>query len=397
MPKSTLALAVGLSAILVTSPAAAENAKIFARSGATVAVIAAEREACKGPVNTVQGSGPRAEPVAGQYGLDQVAGTLIVNLVMGSISTARARDRAMVVCMRKKGFAHLGLTDAEHKAYSGLAADSARVAWLDEFLKSGIEERVTVALTPLHPLLPPAEDRPFLMHGLRLLPDSFKFSEGGVPDEVNVVFRSKATTRATARLAAPADFGRIVGSFGSVSGTAPAGAVFHQVHLGRPLPLEAEEDRTLWCGPAETSKGQRLVCVRSGFAGQRVENAVGQPWQAQPDPAAQGANQLVRSPLILEPQPAEAGDTLDVALGAMLYDRSTVLVLAFAKKEGKFVEFWRRNLKIDASGRAVLPFWDRSLVFRRAGRDGLTFATEPRSDGRGWYDEEPSVGSATAS
>lgn len=378
----------GVSALMLLAAAQsafADTARVYARPGATAAQIAAAAETCKAPVKDISDY-ELLGPPAGDHSLEGAAGAAIASMLVGAVRTASARERAMVICMRKSGFAYVPLTADEDAAYARSTEDATRDAWTDAFLATVTEARVKDALQPVHPPLPAATPGPYLAGALRLLPETLKLAEGPVRFGTPLL-TAQGVRRATAKVKASAEVGALTQMFGFTNGTATTGAVFHQVNYFGP-PSLAEEDKTMWCGPVDTPRGGKLVCVTSRFAGQRMDVAMGSPMLASPDPEYARTGHNVKTPLELELLPAESAPRFDVELNPDRIGKKYISITAIAKDDKKTSHLWAGTLDFDAAGRAVLPFWDRTLVITRAEK-GVTVAFEPRSDGLGWYDELP--------
>lgn len=358
---------------------------VYAKHGATAAQVTTEIAACKGPVKEIS-SYEYLQAPAGDYSLEGAAGAAIATLIVGAVRTASARDRGMIICMRKKGFAYLPLTPDEDAAYTKQAEGAARDAWLDAFLAAIPEARVSEALRPVHPPLPAGDHAPFMVGPVRLHSDSLKLGEGTL-GYGSALVTARATRRATASVRAAADVGVLPPTILRARGTAQTGAVFHQINYSGP-PGAAEEDRTMWCGPVEMPKGRKLICVTSHFTGQRIAMATGPAFFAAPDPDYSQVRLDIRTPLDLELLPPETSPVFDVELKAGWVTKRDISLWAVLTYEGKAVDVWSGARDFDADGRAILPFWDRDLVMTRDGK-GVTVAFRPRTDGLGWYDKLP--------
>lgn len=386
---SRMAWVVGVTAGLFMCVDAAEaaNARVYAKPGETAASVAAEQASCKKAISEAGvGAAPvHAQAPYGDYSVGGAVGAAIGGAIAQAILDAQVRAARVPVCMRARGFARLELSEEEQAAYAKAPEGQARDAWMDQFLSGDIGERVSSALQPAVTPLPTSEDAPFLVGGVRLEPDAFAISPGPVAAK-GVLVTGVGHPRRTARLKADSQITFVTGFWKPVPATAQAGARFIQVHQGRPVKSETDEDWTLWCGPVVSKNGQSYTCVASGFAGYRSYAAVGQDWLSRPDPAVPLLwTGDVGLKTVFDLEEATSDDTYEIALRVAAVSKKNVTLSAVAMKDGAEVEFWSGVLTFDDAGSAQLPFWTQTLTLTR-GDKAVTAAFEPRSDGKGWYD-----------
>jgi hypothetical protein len=371
-------LSVGLILAAVLAPAAsfARDHTIFARANAKPAEVAQDEATCKALVVSVHYLPPQTQsdqPTPGGI----VGAAMIATLTPGY--DAEARAKSLAVCMRRRGYAKLALTDAEAGALAAQKTPAARDAWFETFLAGDVAGRIRAALTPATPPLPVAQDadRPFVVGAARIDPATLALASGKVAQGGDIL-TGKVSRRRTAILK-----DNYRDSIAMSVLRAPAGSVFHEYLDRLPWDPSLSEDRTAWCGPLLPNGG--LACIRGTIAGYEISTASGELWMAG---RVDGQNAYTRpflKPMTLVVQPEDGLGALDFHLAVKRLTGGDVTLAANAVKDGKSVEFWTGRLTFDAAGKARLPCWDRTLVLSQSG-GAVTTAFEPRADGKGWLD-----------
>jgi hypothetical protein len=351
-------------------PAAARPAALFAKPGADGAATDAEIKACG-----VEAQKVRAHynmPVATSLNPYAMLGTALAAGFIAGYEQGKARNAAVVACMRGKGFGNVELTPQEEAEVKGLKIE-ARAGWREAWLKSdGLAGRVETALTPAVPQLAPAADEPLVLGGVRF--DPARLSVAPAPVGLNApLLTGSIAHRKTATLAQPLDLPI------APKAHADAGAVFHQLTSG--------ED-TAWCGelaskPLLTGVQHDTYCITTEFDGYHLAFG-GKPWLA--------ANQTT-SPLLVARQgrleltesPTDLVGPMQLVLQATRFTKTGVALEAMAFRDGEKVVFWHGGVALDADGHGALPFWTHRLQLQKTGKT-LTASLTPDGDGRGWDD-----------
>jgi hypothetical protein len=218
--------------------------------------------------------------------------------------------------------------------------------------------------------------------------DSFTFTEGPV-GESQVLARGKAVRRKVRRVEEPARVQALLA--GLLKERVQAGAVFHEVEFFEKNSLGTWARESTWCGPfdIDTLRGPDVVtrCLVKPAAGDtyNVFHATpSRPWLSGARYvtfAGQSSIQLRLSDLAEDPL-----GPFDVLIGVSDFSRGNVYLGAVARREGENVHFWSARARFNEAGEARFPFWDRTLVVRRAGEKAITGAFESGGDGAGFYE-----------
>jgi len=366
-----LAVALGLGA----AEARADDTAIFAKRNAKISELSRDEAECRALASKAHYLGPSGSNVQLQYGL---TGAVMLDIAVAG-ENEKARTQGLDVCMRRKGYARIGLNADEARAMQGLSPGPARDAWIEAFLATDIDARIRRALTPVVPSLPTAADADgrFVVRAIRIDPSSLALAVGPVAAGGDIV-GGRATPRRTAIATA-----EIQEKTGLVTHRHAVGTVFQEYLEPVPWDPSVSDDRTAWC---TFLRGERFECIRSTLKGYEVADGYGRAWLVG---HADGTNIYTHpwtNPITLEVQPDDRSQSFALHLVASKITDEGIYVLAKAEKDGGTVDVWAAALKFDAGGVAMLPFWDRTLVLTRD--DKAVRATfQPRTDGKGWLDE----------
>jgi hypothetical protein len=233
----------------------------------------------------------------------------------------------------------------------------------------------------------PTAPTSFTYGAVRLDVDSFTFTEGPV-GENQVLARGKGVRRKVRR----ADEAARVQTFlaGMLKERVEAGAIFHEVEFYEKNGLGMWGREVTWCGPFDinTVRGPDVVvrCLVKPAPGdtyQVFHANPAKPWLSGARYvtfAGQSSIQLRLSDVAEDPL-----GPFDVLIGVSDFSRGYVHLGAVARRDGENVHFWSARARFNEAGEARFPFWDRTLVVRRAGEKTITGAFESGGDGAGFY------------
>ncbi|MFI4975111.1 MAG: hypothetical protein ACHP84_11280 [Caulobacterales bacterium] len=318
-------------------------------------------------------------PVTGD--MTTVVGATIAFALIGMVETSHQRRLAVTLCMRNLGYAVLPLTAQETAVYQQLSG-SGLDGWQKSFLEQDLTARMSAALTPAVPRLPPYRDEPLTQGGLKLDAGSLAPASGPV-DAKGVVLTGKASRWRTAVLAEPFE---TTAGFIDVAG-AP-GAVFYQADVRPQREPLLRQDGATWCGPVTQTATQgapsrEVYCFTGRDDGYEVYQTSGYDWFG----GAYGDGFTLprfNKPIVLNERADDDLGPLDFEVRAITIKHDFVDLEGVVRRRGDEVAVWDRRLKFDAGGSAVLPLWTRRLVLTRTGAGSLNAALDANGDGHGW-------------
>jgi hypothetical protein len=361
--------------------------------GQTAAGYQADLDACfqrakAWPGDGITGLPPpvgRAEPITIIYKLgsqshDKPDQGLAADLLAFPLESAMEKENVVLNqlrCMQTRGYALIALNQAEN--YSFRHAGAGQGDWLEAFARKAAPARLAAAVAPL----PAVPHGPFYVGAIRLETDTLSLAEGPVRAK-NAILTGAARYRSTARLKSP---------FKILNRRLAAGTEFFAFAAPMSWDPDLGPATAAWCLPApkSTTTGMLAVvqwawCFRAGsdgydaFGGVRESNG----W------LISAINELprdvVRTPIDLAPDDHDALGPLTLELKVDTVDDKGVVLSAWVSQPDKLpVVIWRGRESFGQDGRAILPFWTRSLVLTRDGR--AVKATWAPGDGRGWVDQ----------
>ena len=321
-------------------------------------------------------------------------GILIGALVGAGFSAAmkpKAQSDYQRDCMLGRGFRAIRLSSIESNQLDALAPPDARSNWLMSFYaRPDFDQRRAATLAPPDartcapggPCSNVTNADAIGATSVGAMPDPYAFA-GVKFDPAALTVSTGELKPVSAILSGPADHrrtGRLIGARGFNGYRADDGLVVHKVVMSGP----EGGNQVYWCGHLSRlwPDGFNDHCLWSGPSGVRIYPGRDVPWLDAPAFTDAPSKQTSASFGVSESEDDLIG-RMDFGIFLKKVAPQFVEVVAEAKFEGHYDDFWIAVLPFDDQGRAILPFWDYRLTLTRSA-GGVTATFTKDGNGTGW-------------
>lgn len=241
--------AIAVLGALAAGRTQAAQAFVWAKAGMSSADHHTDSAGCFKEATAI-----RAEPVGASPLPLNPAGMLATGIFQG-FANGKEHARFAARCMRFHGYTAFPLTTSEAAQLKGLADQTSRDRWVDQFgAGADFVQRLAKARTPIVPPLPVSKPEPLSWAGVRIDPRALVAADSLVTPG-SPLLTGQAGHRLTGRLTRPLS----IGGF-----HAPAGSIVHQVVQWS----QYDAKQTHWCGdfgqkPWTVSPRHWVVCAWS--------------------------------------------------------------------------------------------------------------------------------------
>jgi hypothetical protein len=362
------------AASLLSAASSAASAVVWVKAGAGAPTMEGDYQDCT----------DEAHLIGVQLNMSRTTvtapGGVLIGAVVGAGFSAALSPKAhsdyIKTCMEGRGYGGLALTGAEEADYGSQKTPEARNGWLQAFYATpdfaGRRDAVLAKLAgpPPSKPVPPAPSEPFTFGAIKMDPATLTVASGEV-DGVRAVVSGPITHRTT---------GRVTKADGFSGWGVKTGLVVQKSVVSGPDGI----NQTYWCGQVSKAwpDGINDHCLWAGPGGVSIYPGRDTPWLDRPAFSDQPSRQTSAS-FAVEESPDDLIGPMEFGLYVEKVTTSYVRLVAEAKWNNKYVDFWAADLPFDDQGKAVLPFWSHRLTVTRAG-SGVAAAFTKDGDGAGW-------------
>jgi hypothetical protein len=357
-------------ALTIAQPALAEV--VWAKAGGDPTSMQAEYQDCTEEAHLV---GVTLNASRAYVGVPPVVGDQLVGMIVGAgfsaALTPKARSDYLKGCMYGRGYGAIALSASEEADFEAQKTLQAQAAWISAFYRNTDFNARRAAVLPI-PQSPPerVSAEPFTVGAVRIDPAALTLATGEL-DGVRAILSGPITHRAT---------GRISKAQGFEGFSLDDGLIVQKAVVSGPQGA----NQTYWCGRISKSwpDGANDHCLWEDANGVLIYSGRDTPWLDRPSFYEDPVHQPSARFSVVESSDDLIGP-MDFGLYVEKITATKVRVLAQAKFNDQYIDFWAADLPFDADGKAVLPSWSYRLTLTRSGA-GVVAALTKDGDGAGW-------------